>query len=134
MAGCRPVRPPIHFLFLVQDTRLIWSSGAVLRGLEGNQIKHRLARGHYGVCCADRYNPEQDSAAEKYWCPFEEVWKVDNHMSWIIRKGSTISENNPIQSPFYRVRDCQKSGPMVFREELYFSASDAAPKRMSNGE
>lgn len=62
------------------------SSGAVTRGLEGNQVENRKSRCHYGVVCRAWFDPTVHSDQEPVWCPLEEKWKVANHMKWFIEK------------------------------------------------
>ncbi|CAI7603384.1 unnamed protein product [Penicillium crustosum] len=64
--------------------------GAVIRGQEGNQVESRIARCSYGVDISVRFDTKVHRADENLrWCPYEEEWRVDNRMTWYIRKCST---------------------------------------------
>ncbi|OOO07679.1 Heat shock protein 70 [Aspergillus oryzae] len=65
-----------------------WSavvSGAVYRGLEGNQVECRVARRHYGIEYSAGYIPYTHNAEDAYWDPLEERYKA-NRMTWYIQK------------------------------------------------
>lgn len=62
------------------------TSGAVLRGQEGNQVDNRVARCSYGVEYRSRC-VESSSNAE--WCPYEERWFRAKRMQWYITKVCT---------------------------------------------
>jgi hypothetical protein len=80
-------------------TRLLqqWSalltslSGAVLRGLGGNQVGQRIARCHYGTKFDEEYDPRRHNAGDKYWDTLYEKWFVANRMRWYIKKVSPRS-------------------------------------------
>lgn len=62
-------------------------SGAVYRGLEGNQVDNRKARCHYGIKCREHYNSKVHGSGQKtVWCEREQVWMVHDKMSWFINK------------------------------------------------
>lgn len=65
---------------------LIKSSGAVLRGLDGNVIKSRQARGHYGISCSSLYDRMLHDRSERYFCHYDDVWKAKDQMKWFINK------------------------------------------------
>lgn len=72
---------------LIIRVSLTETSGAVYRGLEGNQIENRKAPGHYGIKFRTGYEGlGRATNQERYWCPFEEEWKVGNQMEWFINK------------------------------------------------
>ncbi|EPS31105.1 hypothetical protein PDE_06060 [Penicillium oxalicum 114-2] len=103
-------------------------SGAVLRGVEGCQIDTRKARCHYGIRVSHLYDTGSHEEKHRYWCPLEEKWKVDNCMSWFIRKGESIAESTSIRLDFYRnIRAKPKFQSFVFEEELQFCVADLAP-------
>ncbi|GIJ83087.1 hypothetical protein Asppvi_001605 [Aspergillus pseudoviridinutans] len=77
-------------------------SGAVLRGLGGNQVGQRIARCHYGIKFDIEYNPRRHNAADKYWNALTEKWYVGNRMKWYIEKGKPISEDKPIRMNWAR--------------------------------
>ncbi|KKA20665.1 hypothetical protein T310_5307 [Rasamsonia emersonii CBS 393.64] len=107
-----------------------WSAvvrGAVIRGLDGNQVESRRARRHYGVSCYKRYEAEHHNKNEARWDPIEEDWFVDDRMRWYVRKGESISENDPIKMSFYRVWKCKDANKITFTETLYFCNKDRAP-------
>lgn len=65
--------------------------GAVIRGQEGNQVESRIARCSYGVDISVRFDTKVHRADENLrWCPYEEEWRVDNRMTWYIRKVSNL--------------------------------------------
>jgi hypothetical protein len=65
------------------------SSGAVCRGLEGNQVDNRMTRCHYGIKCTETYSPEgQKSGRKPVWCELEQVWNFHDGMNWFINKVS----------------------------------------------
>lgn len=65
-------------------------SGAVHRGIEGNQVENRKSRSHYGISCRETYDTEKHHGQKPHWCPLEEVWKVNGQMSWHIKKVGQI--------------------------------------------
>ncbi|GAM40337.1 Hsp70 family protein [Talaromyces pinophilus] len=69
-----------------QDAWQAIACGAVLRGIEGNQVRNRLARSHYGVKYCVTYNAELHNRNEAHWCRFREKLLVSNIMRWFISK------------------------------------------------
>ncbi|EAW11693.1 uncharacterized protein ACLA_093920 [Aspergillus clavatus NRRL 1] len=66
------------------------SRGAVLRGLEGNQVNKRIGRRHYGVSFSQKYDPKIHHRTDKYWNSFYKEWSVDNRMSWCIKRSESL--------------------------------------------
>lgn len=100
--------------------------GAVLRGLEDQELViSRKARRHYGVKVVEPFNclihPEQ----ARYWNPLEECWKAQNQMSWYIKKGNTISSDEPVLFPLYRC--FRSSDSRVATSHLIVCEDDVAP-------
>ncbi|KAE8370946.1 hypothetical protein BDV27DRAFT_140170 [Aspergillus caelatus] len=111
-----------------------WSavvSGAVYRGLEGNQVECRVARRHYGIEIATEYIPAIHNDEDKYWDPLDETYKV-TQMRWYIQKSSIIREDDPIKMDFYRttrVRDAKES--LSYSTGLYICNDADAPKALN---
>ncbi|KAI7081267.1 hypothetical protein KC356_g9234 [Hortaea werneckii] len=93
----------------------------VLVGGFGN----RKARRHYDVKVMEPFNclipPEQ----ARYWDPLEECWKAQNQTRWYIKKGNTVSSDEPVLLPFYR-RFCS-SDSRVVTSYLIVCEDDVAP-------
>ncbi|KAJ5726922.1 hypothetical protein N7493_005949 [Penicillium malachiteum] len=109
-----------------------WSAvvrGAVLRGLEGNQVDNRISRAHYGVTHQSPYDPHLHYECEKEWDAYEERWEVLNRLTWYIKKREAISENTPIKFPFYRTVDLNSK--LCFRDYLYICFEEAAPDALN---
>ncbi|KAJ5977810.1 hypothetical protein N7501_001152 [Penicillium viridicatum] len=116
-----------------------WSAvarGAVIRGQEGNQVESRIARCSYGVSMRVPFNSKKHRADENLvWCPYEEVWMVDNRMQWYILKalnaylrnfeGKPVAESEPIRMDFYRVIGVGES--FVFQSKLRFCQKATPP-------
>ncbi|PCH00435.1 Heat shock protein 70 family [Penicillium occitanis (nom. inval.)] len=115
-----------------QDAWQAIACGAVLRGIEGNQVRNRLARSHYGVKYCVTYNAELHNRNEAHWCRFREKLLVSNIMRWFISKGTPISENEPVRKRFCRKLVCDVEASLIFREGLYFSSSEMTPYKLSN--
>ncbi|OJJ67906.1 hypothetical protein ASPBRDRAFT_199609 [Aspergillus brasiliensis CBS 101740] len=113
-----------------------WSAvmlGAVQYGLEGNKVKQRIARCHYGVLHITS-NPENMAKfpdATRYWCALEEKWYIDDLMTWYIHKGDVINEGEPIRMKFYRTRAVNEKP--IFTSKLKICLRSEAPKRRDNG-
>ncbi|KAJ5999493.1 hypothetical protein N7451_007303 [Penicillium sp. IBT 35674x] len=101
-------------------------SGAVYRGLEGNQVQNRKARCHYGVQHQSVFDPIHDKKTDRRWDEFEERWVVYHGITWYIRKGKSISEDSPIKISFQRLVSID--GPFVFTDSLMFSVKENAPR------
>ncbi|KAJ5618585.1 hypothetical protein N7528_006696 [Penicillium herquei] len=117
----------------IMQPRDAWSSvvrGAVLRGLEGNQVDNRMARGHYGVKIKSTYEHWRDMGRPKEWCEYEEQWKVKDVMDWYIKKGEPISENIPIKFPFYRV--VGENHSLIFTDKLRICLEETAPDTLTS--
>jgi len=89
----------------IMQPRHAWTAvarGAVLRGLEGADIVlSRKSRRHYGVINVTRYNPSLHRSSDKFRDKLEGAWKVDNRISWFIKKEQTCSSGEPILLPFF---------------------------------
>uniref|UniRef100_A0A093VI11 Heat shock 70 kDa protein 12B n=1 Tax=Talaromyces marneffei PM1 TaxID=1077442 RepID=A0A093VI11_TALMA len=109
-----------------------------LGGLEGNRVRSRLARYHYGIVTQVKYERGHHSKSQRIWCKLEECWKVDGIMEWFIEKvkflgnslGTSLSESKPIRKSFYTTRRCDKD--LTMKKKLYSSGSTVAPTRMGN--
>ncbi|RAQ55593.1 Hsp70 family chaperone [Aspergillus flavus] len=112
-----------------------WSavvSGAVYRGLEGNQVECRVARRHYGIEFSAGYIPYTHNAEDAYWDPLEERYKV-NRMTWYLQKSSKICENDPIKMDFYhtvRVKDAKEA--LSYSVDLHICNDTHAPEVKNN--
>ncbi|KAJ5715488.1 uncharacterized protein N7483_012669 [Penicillium malachiteum] len=112
----------------IMQPRDAWSAvvrGAVLRGLEGNQVNNRIARAHYGIKHSSNFDPNRHKECEKEWCSWEETWNVHDQLTWYIKKGKPISENTPIKFPFYRLVDLNHN--MLFKVKLKICFEEDAP-------
>jgi cell division ATPase FtsA len=91
--------------FEVMQPRNVWTSvvrGAVLRGLEGQElVLSRKARRHYGVVHIAQYRPNYHNLGERFWDDLEKKWKVDNRLTWYVRKGDTLKSDDPVLFPFH---------------------------------
>ncbi|KAE8552694.1 hypothetical protein EYB25_004073 [Talaromyces marneffei] len=106
------------------------STERFLGGLEGNRVRSRLARYHYGIVTQVKYERGHHSKSQRIWCKLEECWKVDGIMEWFIEKGTSLSESKPIRKSFYTTRRCDKD--LTMKKKLYSSGSTVAPTRMGN--
>lgn len=62
-------------------------SGAVLQGLESNQVQSRIARCHYGLSLSEPFDPHWHRGhCQEYWCKYEESWRVSGIMDWLINR------------------------------------------------
>lgn len=67
-------------------------SGAVYRGLEGNQVQNRKARCHYGVRHYATFDSTLHDQKDRVWDDYEEKWTVQNRMTWYVGKvGNALS-------------------------------------------
>ncbi|RPB13452.1 actin-like ATPase domain-containing protein [Morchella conica CCBAS932] len=85
-----------------------WSavaSGACQRGLEGvSMVKNQLARRSYGVLCVMKHNGTAGAKGQRkhvFVDPMTGELKIDNRVSWFIKKGDIISEEKAVTYPFY---------------------------------
>ncbi|KAI7459930.1 actin-like ATPase domain-containing protein [Hortaea werneckii] len=100
--------------------------GAVLRGLENQELViSRKARRHYGVKVMEPFNCLLHPEQARYWDPLEECWKAQNQTRWYIKKGDTVSSDEPVLLPFYR-RFCS-SDSRVVTSYLIVCEDDVAP-------
>ncbi|QGA17171.1 hypothetical protein EYB26_004841 [Talaromyces marneffei] len=102
------------------------STERFLGGLEGNRVRSRLARYHYGIVTQVKYERGHHSKSQRIWCKLEECWKVDGIMEW----EHPLSESKPIRKSFYTTRRCDKD--LTMKKKLYSSGSTVAPTRMGN--
>lgn len=84
------------------------ASGACQRGLEGISIvKNQLARRSYGVLCVMKHSGGAGAGAGKgnrknvFVDPITGELKIDNRVSWFIKKGDILSEDKAVTYPFY---------------------------------
>lgn len=100
--------------------------GAVLRGLEGQElVVSRKARRHYGVKASEPFNGSIHPEQARYWDPLQECWKAQNQMSWYIKKGDTVSSDEPVLFPFYRC--LRSSDSRIATSYLIVCEDDVAP-------
>ncbi|KAL2117286.1 hypothetical protein VTJ04DRAFT_9454 [Mycothermus thermophilus] len=95
------MQPPNAWLAVVQ--------GAVMKGLALSapeqltqvRVQNRKARKHYGTEWRVRYDERLHSSLrnKKHWCGLDGCWKVYT-MEWFIRRGDTVSENEPFYTNF----------------------------------
>jgi len=95
------MQPPNAWLAVVQ--------GAVMKGLAQTapeqltvvRVQNRKARKHYGTEWRVRYDDKLHAHLrnKKHWCGLDGCWKVYT-MEWFIRKGDTVSENEPFFTSF----------------------------------
>ncbi|KAI5853264.1 hypothetical protein DFP73DRAFT_603959 [Morchella snyderi] len=80
-------------------------SGACQRGLEGgSMVKNQLARRSYGVLCVMKHNGTIGAKGQRknvFVDPMTGELKIDNRVSWFIKKGDIISEEKAVTYPFY---------------------------------
>ncbi|KAK4033713.1 chaperone protein DnaK [Parachaetomium inaequale] len=95
------MQPPNAWLAVVH--------GAVMKGLAQStpeqltlvRVQNRRARKHYGTEWRVRYDDKAHAHLrnKKHWCGLDGCWKVYT-MEWFIRKGDTVSENEPFFTSF----------------------------------
>ncbi len=94
------MQPPNAWLAVVH--------GAVMKGIANCapklatvKVATRKARKHYGTEWRTRYDEKLHSHLKKdrHWCGLDGVWKVYT-MEWFIKKGDTVSENEPFFTSF----------------------------------
>ncbi|KAK3939287.1 chaperone protein DnaK [Diplogelasinospora grovesii] len=95
------MQPPNAWLAVVH--------GAVMKGLAQCapekltmvKVANRKARKHYGTEWRTRYDEKIHShlREKKHWCGLDGCWKVYT-MEWFIRKGDSVSENEPFLTSF----------------------------------
>ncbi|KAI1344086.1 actin-like ATPase domain-containing protein [Xylariaceae sp. FL0016] len=104
--------------------------GAVLRGLEGNNmVLSRKARMHYGTSYATVYDEDKHSVGERYWSPLWERWMVSDRMQWHIAKGEAISPLSPIA--FHYTRNFRPGQSLLVTDDLIASDADEPPAAYS---
>lgn len=126
-------------------------SGAVHRGLQGNQVLNRKARCDYGIEFCRNFDEERDQGKTPVWCSWEEKWMIDNNMRWYIKKvrmddyplssayclclkpfkGDSFSEGQPVIFSFYR--NIPKDSSFIFHETLYACVNGKAPLFKNDG-
>jgi hypothetical protein len=97
----RIMQPPNAWLAVVH--------GAVMKGLALSapeqltmvKVQNRKARKHYGTEWRTRYDDKlhHHLRNKKHWCGLDGCWKVYT-MEWFIKKGDTVSENEPFFTNF----------------------------------
>ncbi|XHG06200.1 hypothetical protein AWENTII_009403 [Aspergillus wentii] len=104
-------------------------SGAVQRGIDGNQVESRIARRHYGIRYSAHYDSNQHEGEKKRWSWLQEKYLVDGQMQWYINKvqSSKIKENKPISIKFYRITMVKDTDDLMFETELHFCNDEKAP-------
>lgn len=85
-----------------------------LGGLEGNRVRSRLARYHYGIVTQVKYERGHHSKSQRIWCKLEECWKVDGIMEWFIEKVKFLGN-----SLVYGVYLLTRVGNIPFGEQTY---------------
>ncbi|TPR10694.1 Transmembrane amino acid transporter family protein [Aspergillus niger] len=106
-----------------------WSSvmlGAVQHGLEGNKVKKRIARCHYGIThtTSNLETMAKFPNANKYWDDLEEKWYIDD-------LGDVICEGEPIRMNFYQRRAVNEKP--IFTCKLKICLRSEAPERRDSG-
>lgn len=107
-----------------------WSAvvrGAVLRGLEGGIVRSRMARRNYGIPFSDNYDPKLHLESERVYSQFNGRPQVLDCVSWYIRKGDVVSENQPISCGFVCRRWLEWDG--IIAISLLASNLTVAPER-----
>ncbi|KAI9929645.1 hypothetical protein MW887_001119 [Aspergillus wentii] len=107
-----------------------WSAvvtGAVQRGIDGNQVESRISRRHYGIRYSAHYDSNQHEGEKKRWSWLQEKYLVDGQMQWYINKSSKIKENKPISIKFYRITMVKDTDDLMFETELHFCNDEKAP-------
>ncbi|KAL5342492.1 hypothetical protein BJX70DRAFT_394709 [Aspergillus crustosus] len=122
--GVKVLQPPNGWSAVV--------SGAVQRGLAGNEVESRIARRNYGVACQREYSLTEDGedCVGKQWDELTEKYYVIGQMKWYIGRGSKITENEPIRMHFFRTVRVGDADGLVFRRPLQFSNDEHPPQVM----
>ncbi|KAJ5318738.1 actin-like ATPase domain-containing protein [Penicillium atrosanguineum] len=104
------------------------TSGAALRGLEGNRVETRISRRWYGVSAYTKFDKSHHAKRDKRWSGFEEFWVVDDKMTWYINKSARISERQPIKFDFYRAVRSDQANNLRFTDNLFFCNDERGPE------
>ncbi|KAL7805233.1 actin-like ATPase domain-containing protein [Trichoderma aethiopicum] len=115
-----------------------WSAvvcGAVLRGLEGDIVRQKKCRRHYGHSMSLPYSPtihaQFDTKKRYVWTDHvkgEEL--LTGFMFWEVSKSSLIDENTEINSKF--TKHCEGHVPLSGVHVLYSCNLDDAPGTIEN--
>ncbi|KAH0438208.1 hypothetical protein CcaCcLH18_03475 [Colletotrichum camelliae] len=108
------------------------SRGAVIQGLAQRDlapglavnIESRISRFNYGMSCNSHFDPMRHDARTKYWCREEEAWMVPDQMEWFLKKGTNISNAEPVSKYYYTLYDSQ---PEDVKVTVYTSAAWPPP-------
>ncbi|RAL05412.1 Hsp70 family protein [Aspergillus ibericus CBS 121593] len=119
--GVTVLQPPDAWSAVVR------TSGAVYRGLDGNQVESRIARRSYGIKYNTHYIEGKHSPETMTWDNHLERYAATGQMEWYIKKFSKISENDPIRVPFFRTVGITDTRGLLFTEQLMFCNSDNPP-------
>lgn len=152
MVGCSPVSYDLTFPDELRVTDLY--SGAVHRGLEGNQVQTRKARCHYGVSMNYNFDRKKHDATLAYWDIYIEKWRVPGCMTWFIKtvrkstlsktfkavskysnvqtsKGDTISEQDPLSHSVFR--NVPLNFDFRFKDTLSICTKEESPAMENKG-
>ncbi|KAF8470613.1 hypothetical protein BDZ91DRAFT_846944 [Kalaharituber pfeilii] len=85
-----------------------WSAvvrGAVICGLQSTciEIKSRRAGRNYGILNSKTYDAHIHPIECRYWCSYEEKYKTQNIITWLIKQGDEIEETKEISLPFSHI-------------------------------
>ncbi|KAF8243757.1 actin-like ATPase domain-containing protein [Wilcoxina mikolae CBS 423.85] len=122
--------------------------GALIRGLSGSIVRERRARRFYGTCISIPCTPVSgtgsyrywdsglgeyrttDPSAENevYWDYCDEEWMIPGSLSWFIKKGIVVGDDESVSIKLERhVRNPSTEGALRFEDPLMVCNHSIAP-------
>jgi len=92
------------------------------------RVSSRISRLNYGITQNETFKEDVHDELDKYWDPYELVFKAGDQTVWYLRRGENIGDERPVRFSYYRLLSEPLEGNW-FEIRLYQSAAKKAPTR-----
>jgi hypothetical protein len=108
--------------------------GAVRHGVERairEPVATRTLQHHYGVSTSQPFSAVIHSNEDLYTDPMDGKRKAKGQITWLLRRGDPIPENQIRQASLNICRRFREDDPRIFNIEVVMLGADDAPQRMA---